>query len=883
MNFSDLSEEEIQQIQQRQLAIIQNFAAKRSEKDVQLLMQATENIQFFKSYSNDPSFKNIHKQCCMSMEYEFVKKGDWVFEIGNKDIFLFENNFNLFYSYQDSIGERFYLILKGSVSVWIYPPGDAIKNKDRLIQAKTLRYGQSFGELSLISKKPRLASIKADEDCHFAILEEQPFKQILQDSENQKLLKEMGFFADLPLFQTWNFNLIKQIYLNSIKKQYKRGERVFSQGDNPDKIFIVSSGQYTIYKEIGIDCIGDEKYIMKQEDELFKQLEGNNLKLNRPPQKKLHQIVNLAAHELFGEEDILNKESHRTFTVICQEEGLLLEISKNDLIQRIFTQRCSQEYLQERLKIKQNLMKERLEVTAEQLKINAYNKYEDTFQKMIVKSPLKQKIKDTLYNNENSLYNGGIFHRKFNQEELKKYNKKFDEELEKRRQDEKKMPEFVNSSAKLFIHKLQYQFNTKLGSDKRMKQLKDHVKRSSVIELIPANLGSVPTLRELREEYEEELPKVVNKVTLNYFMKKLNKIKQKSTSQVEANSMNNIKSLSQISQQLDSNDKKQYKTFSNFKRNILDDSNFKIEEEGPLKILKKSFVEPTIKSLNFLQNIQDDQSLSKNPSRDSMTEKSEQNLFLTDNKSAKDQKQNQFEKQSFVVNRQIKQLNQYSPQHQNKIKLLNEIYAQQHDIQLSETSQRNSRKLSAQSIVLDDNQNQNQQFDQIHIAKVRAVKSSSQLQRAKQTQFQFNLRPTFNYKKNGLFLSTTQQARNNNNDNNLIHTLSYQTPSLINQNVSNSPLQLPNKNKQIKFSQDLQKSFKLEQLKDNFSIFQQKDSKKFQSNSFSTNFLLNKQQIQSESNLNQKLITNFIITNSNKKLQNNISTSPNKKKRIIYI
>ncbi|KAL4438842.1 hypothetical protein ABPG74_016562 [Tetrahymena malaccensis] len=861
MNFSSLSEEEIQQIQQKQLSIIQNSAAKRSEKDVQLLMQATENIQFFKSYSNDPSFKNIHKQCCMSMEYEFVKKGDWVFEI-------------------DSIGEKFYLILKGSVSVWIYPPGEAIKNKDRLIQAKTLRYGQSFGELSLISKKPRLASIKADEDCHFAILEAQPFKQILQDSENEKLLKEMGFFADLPLFQTWNFNLIKQIYLNSIKKQYKRGERVFSQGDNPDKIFIVGSGQYTIFKEIGIDCIGDEKYIMKQEDDLFKQLEGNNLKSNRPPQKKLHQIVNLAAHELFGEEDILNKKPQRTFTVVCQEEGLLLEISKNDLVQRICSQRCSQEYLLERLKIKQNLMEERLQVISEQLKINTYNKYEDTFQKMIVQSPLKQRIKDMLYNNENTLNNGGIFHRKFNQEDLKKYNKKFDEELEKRRQDEEKKPEFLNSSTKLFIHKLQYQFNTKLGSDKRIKQLKEHVKHNSVIELIPSKLGSVPTLRELREEYEEELPKVVNKVTLNYFLKKLNKIKQKSVNQTELNQMSNIQSLNQIPEILESTNKKQYKTFSNFKRNILDDSNFKIEVE-PKKLPKKSFEEPTIKSLNFLQG--DDQSLSKNTSRDSITEKSEQNLFLTDNKSVKDLKQSLVQKKNFLVNRQIKQFNQFSPKHQNIIKLLNETYAQQPEIQLSDNSQRNSRKLSAQSTVLDDSQNSNQQPDQAHIAKIRSVKSSSQFQRAKKTQFQFNLRPTFNFKTNEFFSSTAQQTNNKNTGYDLIHTISYQTPSSINQNINNSPLQLPNKNNQLKLSQDLLTSIKKEQIKDNSSVFQQKDSKKFQSVSFSTNFQLNKKQIQSENNINQKPITNFIITNSNKKIQNNLSSSPNKKKRIIYI
>lgn len=44
---------------------------------------------------------------------------------------------------------------------------------------KTLKVGDSFGELALLDNRPRSATIICDEDSYFAVLEKQLFDKIL--------------------------------------------------------------------------------------------------------------------------------------------------------------------------------------------------------------------------------------------------------------------------------------------------------------------------------------------------------------------------------------------------------------------------------------------------------------------------------------------------------------------------------------------------------------------------------------------------------------------------------------------------------------------------------------------------------------------------------
>ena len=55
---------------------------------------------------------------------------------------------------------------------------------------KTYKSGDSFGELALLDNKPRAASIRCIENCHFAVLEKSNFQEILSMKTKFSLLND---------------------------------------------------------------------------------------------------------------------------------------------------------------------------------------------------------------------------------------------------------------------------------------------------------------------------------------------------------------------------------------------------------------------------------------------------------------------------------------------------------------------------------------------------------------------------------------------------------------------------------------------------------------------------------------------------------------------
>jgi len=85
----------------------------------------------------------------------------------------------------DTVGDKFYLILKGRVGIYIRLPKLSLKKpgekeQDDLTCVKELGLGLSFGELALLNNKPRLASIICHEDSHFMTLDKKTFTLILK-------------------------------------------------------------------------------------------------------------------------------------------------------------------------------------------------------------------------------------------------------------------------------------------------------------------------------------------------------------------------------------------------------------------------------------------------------------------------------------------------------------------------------------------------------------------------------------------------------------------------------------------------------------------------------------------------------------------------------
>ncbi len=49
-------------------------------------------------------------------------------------------------------------------------------------------------------------------------------------------------------FSSWNFNLLKMLYINSEKVTYSMRDPVFKEGDNSNLVYIVKRGEFLVIK-----------------------------------------------------------------------------------------------------------------------------------------------------------------------------------------------------------------------------------------------------------------------------------------------------------------------------------------------------------------------------------------------------------------------------------------------------------------------------------------------------------------------------------------------------------------------------------------------------------------------------------------------------------
>lgn len=110
----------------------------------------------------------------------FIEKG---FEVlleccKHLKVLTFEANETIFK--EGSYGSMFYIILKGSVL--LYKQTHNADNQSHSMELlKILNEGSSFGELALIEKRPRAATLICKEYGVFAVLEKKDFQNILSN------------------------------------------------------------------------------------------------------------------------------------------------------------------------------------------------------------------------------------------------------------------------------------------------------------------------------------------------------------------------------------------------------------------------------------------------------------------------------------------------------------------------------------------------------------------------------------------------------------------------------------------------------------------------------------------------------------------------------
>ena len=343
----------------------------RNDEDIEGILAATANVQFFKRLTEEKKSDFIHREACKHLRLQVFSRGETVLSFGE-------------------VGEEFFIILKGVVGVLIpHKPSKTqhrltenefrrmlsrkpkdfenfldpdIQKREALVKAKfeehllsrantlrransklnmkfvkavgeieemkevgTLKAGQNFGELALVSNSPRAATITCKEFCIFATLDKHNFERILS-KETQKALESKALFLQtLPLFSSIPKSTLVKLSYFFTETKFSKNQNVYKAYDDADKVYFVKSGEFKLakWKDFG------SKPLISQ---------GNNTLLKLANVREVKNGIDLqfslkGSNEMFGQEEILENKKIRECSCKCQStEGILYSIPKNVLI-----------------------------------------------------------------------------------------------------------------------------------------------------------------------------------------------------------------------------------------------------------------------------------------------------------------------------------------------------------------------------------------------------------------------------------------------------------------------------------------------------------------------------------------------------------------------
>ena len=180
---------------------------------------------------------------------------------------------------------------------------------NKLEEVSILTNGDSFGELALLSDRPRAATIMARERVSLLIIRQYQFKRILGSISEKRLNGKIRFLRSLSYFKSWSKSALIKISMYFQPLTVTRNQCLFLEGNEAKELFFIKEGEFMITKKLQLTNLNSPKY----------QLSINSCNKNRKifPKNKLMKLCIKGKNESIGGYEILNRIECRIFSSVC--------------------------------------------------------------------------------------------------------------------------------------------------------------------------------------------------------------------------------------------------------------------------------------------------------------------------------------------------------------------------------------------------------------------------------------------------------------------------------------------------------------------------------------------------------------------------------------
>lgn len=199
--------------------------------------------------------------------------------------------------------------------------------------------GQIFGELGLLTDRPRAGMAVATEMVNLAVMTKENYHMILMEVEHRRLKDKIEFF-NKHLFQNTLFSVARNnIIYDFIKRTYSCNQIIYKEGDDADGIYFIRKGQVKLCKTY-LKNLGKGPKFKKEEDEKetdyglhslrrsqiisstfdvnsFRRALFNNKAIPLGNEFMKKKLISMGTGEIFGHDDVIFKRK-RQLSAICR-------------------------------------------------------------------------------------------------------------------------------------------------------------------------------------------------------------------------------------------------------------------------------------------------------------------------------------------------------------------------------------------------------------------------------------------------------------------------------------------------------------------------------------------------------------------------------------
>lgn len=237
--------------------------------DYSKLVELTKHCELFKKLNDEQGNDKIHVACCKAMKIETHNIGHIIVRYGD-------------------MSNDFYVVIEGKVGVRI--PSNLQKNPQRLEntpekpskvenlknspklkpdfhdrkidpthmqkflgfqkepmdEVSILGPGEIFGELAIISDKPRAATLVAKTKVVLGVLSKESFQRLIGSFTEKKMNEKIEFLQNLPIFKTWTKIFLQKVsFYFSLKKMQWR-QILYKEGSQSFDLYFIKEGDIMV-------------------------------------------------------------------------------------------------------------------------------------------------------------------------------------------------------------------------------------------------------------------------------------------------------------------------------------------------------------------------------------------------------------------------------------------------------------------------------------------------------------------------------------------------------------------------------------------------------------------------------------------------------------